>query len=48
MKLPNTKRKQPIDVDAFAELASRVRQVMEEDGWTFDEDTGKIRPPDDC
>lgn len=47
MKLPKMKRKQSIDVDAFAELAARVRQGMEEDAWTFDEDTGEITPPND-
>ncbi len=47
MKLPKTKRKPPIDVEKFVELARRVRQGMEEDGWTFDDDTGEVRPPKD-
>ncbi len=34
-----------IDTDAFVSLADQVRRGMEEDGWTFDDDTGDVTPP---
>ncbi len=34
-----------IDTDSFVALAGQVRRSMEEDGWTFDDDTGEVTPP---
>lgn len=34
-----------IDTGSFVALADQVRRSMEEDGWTFDDDTGEVTPP---
>ncbi len=40
-----TATKRTIDTDSLIALAGQVRRSMEEDGWTFDDDTGEVTPP---